>query len=144
MTKEKFNNQAENNCSKQGMSTQAVHAGEARQKPGDSITDPIFCTATYPFADTQSVIDFVEKKLPREEYARYGNPSEKVGQRKLAALEGGEDAVLYSSGMAAVIGLLMAKLKAGDELVLFDECYHRTREICCVVLANYGIKTHLI
>ena len=59
-------------------------------------------------------------------------------------MEGGEDAVLYSSGMAAVIGLLMAKLKAGDEIVLFDECYHRTREVCAVVLANYGIKTHLI
>jgi cystathionine gamma-synthase len=127
-----------------GYSTQSVHAGETRPKPCNSITDPIFCTATYTFADTQSAIEYVAKKLPREEYARYGNPGEKVTQRKLAALEGGEDALLYSSGMAAVIGLLMAKLKSGDEVVLFDECYHRTREICCVVLAKYGIKTHLI
>ncbi len=78
-----------------GTSTQSVHAGEDRQKPGYSITDPIFCTATYTFADTQSVIDFVEQKQPREEYGRYGNPSEKVAERKLAALEGGEAAVLY-------------------------------------------------
>ncbi len=61
-----------------GLSTLAVHAGEARQKPGDAITDPIFCSSTYTFADTQSVIDFIEQKLPREEYGRYGNPSEKV------------------------------------------------------------------
>src|SRR5580698_70498 len=91
-----------------GFSTLSVHAGEARQKPGDSITDPIFCASTYTFADTQSVIDFIEQDLPREEYGRYGNPSEKVVERKLAALENGETALLFSSGMAAIVGLLMS------------------------------------
>ena len=85
-------------------STLSVHAGEDRQKPGDSITDPIFCASTYTFADTQSVIDFIEQKQPREEYGRYGNPGEKVVERKLAALEGGEEAVLFASGMAAIVG----------------------------------------
>lgn len=70
---------------KPGASTLAVHAGEDRHKLGDSITDPIVCTATYTFADTQAVIDFIEKKQPREEYGRYGNPGEKVVERKLAA-----------------------------------------------------------
>src|SRR5262245_10391315 len=42
-------------------STLSVHAGEARQKPGDSITDPIFCASTYTFSDTQSVIDYIEQ-----------------------------------------------------------------------------------
>jgi len=130
--------------SNSGFSTQSVHAGEARQKLGNSITDPIFCTATYTFADTQSAIDFVKLKLPREEYARYGNPSEKVAERKLAALEGGEEALLYASGMSAVAGLLMARVKAGEEIVLFDECYHRTRELCASILSNFGVKTHLI
>jgi len=130
--------------SKPGLSTQSVHAGEARQKPGNSITDPIFCAATYTFADTQEALDFVVKKLPREEYARYGNPSEKVAERKMAALDGGEEALLYSSGMAAVAGLVMAKVKAGDEIILFDECYHRTRELCCSILSNFGLKTHLV
>jgi cystathionine gamma-synthase len=130
--------------SKQGISTQSVHAGEARQKPSNSITDPIYCTATYTFPDSQAVIDFVEQKQPREEYARYGNPSEKVAERKIAALEGGEQALLYSSGMSAIVGLLLSKLKAGDELVLFDECYHRTRELCVEVLPKFGIKAHLV
>jgi cystathionine gamma-synthase len=134
----------DNDFPQSGFSTRSVHAGEARQKPGNSITDPIFCTATYTFANTQEAIDFVEKKLPREEYARYGNPSEKVTERKLAALEGGEEALLYASGMSAVAGLVMAKTKAGDEIVLFDECYHRTREFCCSIMAKYGVKTHLI
>lgn len=127
-----------------GLSTQAVHAGEDRLKPGFSITDPIFCTATYTFADTQSVIDFVEQKQPREEYARYGSPSEKVLERKLASLESAEAAILFSSGMAAVAGLLLAKLQAGDEVLIFDECYHRTREFCVKHLGKFGVVTHQI
>jgi cystathionine gamma-synthase len=124
-----------------GASTLAVHAGEDRQKLGNSITDPIFCASTYTFADTASVIDFIEKKLPREEYGRYGNPSEKVAEAKLAALDGGQAAILFSTGMAAVVGLLLAKLSAGDELVMFNECYHRTREFCAKHLARFGVTT---
>lgn len=123
------------------LSTLSVHGGEARQKPGDSITDPIFCASTYTFTDTQAVIDFIEAEQPREEYGRYGNPGERVAERKLAALEGGEMAVLYSSGMAAFVGLLMAKLNAGDEVIFFDECYHRSREFCSKHLSRFGVKT---
>jgi cystathionine gamma-synthase len=122
-------------------STLSVHGGELRQKLGDSITDPIFCASTYTFADTQSVIDYIEEKQPREEYGRYGNPGERVAERKLAALEGGEAAVLFSSGMAAIVGLLMAKLNAGEEVIFFDECYHRSREFCSKHLSRFGVKT---
>jgi cystathionine gamma-synthase len=122
-----------------GPSTAAVHAGEARQKPGFSITDPIFQSSTYTFADTQAIIDFIEEKQPREEYGRYGNPGEKVVEEKLAALEGGEAAVLFSSGMAAFVGLLMAHVSAGDEIVFFDECYHRSREFCRRHLTRFGV-----
>jgi len=125
-------------------STLAVHAGEDRIKPGFAITDPIFCAATYTFANTQAVIDFVDEKQPREEYGRYGNPSETVVQRKLAALEGGETAVTFSTGMAAVAAFLLAKLKAGDEIVLFDECYHRTRQMCREMLGKFGVVTHTV
>jgi cystathionine gamma-synthase len=128
----------------QQFATVAVHAGEARQKPGDSITDPIFCASTYTFENTQSVIDFIEQDQQREEYGRYGNPGERVVERKLAALEGGEEAVLYSSGMAAMVGLLMAKLSAGDEVIFFDECYHRSREFCTKHLGRFGVTTRQV
>jgi cystathionine gamma-synthase len=127
-----------------GFSTRAVHAGEERQKAGDSMTDPIYCTSTYTFPDTQSVIDFIERKLPREEYGRYGNPGEKVVEAKLAALEGAEAALLYSSGMAAIVGLFMARLDAGDEVVFFDECYHRSREFCAKHLSRFGVATRQV
>jgi cystathionine gamma-synthase len=108
------------------------------------LTDPIFCSSTYTFVDTKSVIDFIEQKQPREEYGRYGNPSEKVAERKLAALEGGESAVLFSSGMAAIVGLLMSKLNAGDEVIFFDECYHRSREFCTKHLSRFGVVTRQV
>jgi cystathionine gamma-synthase len=123
------------------ISTLAVHAGEARQKPGDSITDPIFCSSTFTFPNTQSIIDYIEQNQSRDEYGRYGNPGERVAEQKLAALEGGETAVLFSSGMAAIVVLLMAKLDSGDEIIFFDECYHRSREFCNKHLSRFGVKT---
>lgn len=127
-----------------GDSTLAVHAGEERHKLADSITDPIICAATFTFENTQAVIDFIEHKQPREEYGRYGNPGEKTVERKLAALEGGEAALLYSTGMAAIVGLLMSKLNAGDEVVFFDECYHRSREFCAKHLSRFGVVTRQV
>lgn len=127
-----------------GGSTLSVHAGEDRQKYGDAITDAIFAASTYTFTDTQSVIDFIEQKLPREEYGRYGNPSEKVVERKLAALDGGETALLFSTGMAALVGLLMTKLNAGDEVIFFDECYHRSREFCSKHMSRFGVITRQV
>jgi cystathionine gamma-synthase len=129
---------------KLGHSTLAVHAGEDRQKAAHSITDPIYVSSTYTFADTQSVIDYIEQKQTREEYGRYGNPSERVVERKLAALEGGESALLFSTGMSALVVLLLTKLNAGDEVVFFDECYHRSREFCSKHLSRFGVVTRQV
>lgn len=126
------------------MGTLSVHAGEARQKLADAITDPIVCASTYTFSSTQAVIDFIEQNQQREEYGRYGNPNERVVERKLAALEGGEEALVYATGMAAIVGLLMAKLNAGDEIVFFDQCYHRSREFCFKHLSRFGVVTHQV
>ncbi len=124
-----------------GVSTVSVHAGEARQKSLNSITDPIVMASTFTFENTQSIIDFIENKEERGEYGRYGVPGERVVERKLAALEGAEAAVLFSSGMAALVGLFNAKLSAGDEVIFFDECYHRSREYCRKHLSRFGIVT---
>jgi len=122
-----------------GPSTAAVHAGEARQKLADAVTDPIVASSTFTFRDTRAILDLLEEKTEREEYGRYGNPGERVVERKLAALDGGEMAVLFSSGMAALVGVLMAWLNAGDEVIFFDECYHRSREFCRRHLTRFGV-----
>jgi cystathionine gamma-synthase len=124
-----------------GLSTVSVHAGEQRQKPVNSITDPIVLASTFTFENTQSIINFVENDEDRGEYGRYGVPGEKVVERKLAALEGAEEGVLFASGMAAFVGLLNTMLGAGDEIIFFDECYHRSREYCRAYLSKFGVIT---
>lgn len=131
-------------AAQQGVSTIAVHAGEARQKPINSITDPIVMASTFTFENTQSIIDFIENDEDRGEYGRYGVPGEKVVERKLAALEGAEEGILFASGMAALVGLFNAKLSAGDEIIFFDECYHRSREYCRKHLSRFGIVTRQV
>lgn len=127
-----------------GISTQSVHSGELRQKAEGSISTPTYNASTYTFESTDALLRFVEGKVDRQEYGRYGNPNEKSVEQKLAALEGAESAVLYSSGMAAIVGLLMCKLNAGDEVIFFDQCYHRSREFCMKHLSRFGVKTHQV
>jgi cystathionine gamma-synthase len=127
-----------------GPSTRSVHAGEDRQKPHHAITDAIYLSSTFTFASNDEVVDFVTSGAVRHEYGRYSNPSEQVVEQKLAELEGGESAVLFASGMAALTTLMLAKLQAGDEIVFFDECYHRSREFCAKHLAKFGVVTHQI
>lgn len=127
-----------------GASTQCVHSGEQRQKAEGSITAPIYAASTFTFDSTASLLRFVNGEEEREEYGRYGNPNEKSVEAKLAALEGAEEAILYSSGMAAIVGLLMAKLSSGDEIVFFDQCYHRSREFCAKHLSRFGVVTHQV
>lgn len=124
-----------------GPSTQAIHAGEQRSKPCHSLTDPIYCSATFTFQNTQEIIDYLENEVPREEYARLGNPSEKTVEAKLAELEGAEAGLLFCTGMAAMTSFLLAKLSAGDEVVFFDECYHHSREFCLEHLSRFGVKS---
>ncbi len=129
---------------KAGFSTVAIHAGEARQKPSGAVTDSIQCASTFSFNSSDDLIDFLENDQERHEYCRYSSPNQRVVEDKLAALEGGESAVLTASGMAAISSLFLAKLSAGDELILTDECYHRTREFAKNHLSRFGIKTVIV
>lgn len=127
-----------------GQSTRSVHGGEQRQKAADAVTDAIYCTSTFTFSNQQEVLDFVQKKVERDEYGRYGNPNERVLERKLATIEGGESALVFGTGMSAMVVLLLSKLKAGDEIVFFDECYHRSREFCLKHLSRFDVVTRQV
>jgi cystathionine gamma-synthase len=134
-----------------GPSTQAVHAGETRQRLGHSITTPIIQSATFTFDDSADLTAFMRSKVwgeegeaDREDYGRYGNPSIYAVERRLAALEGGEDAVLFASGMAAITTLLLASLPTGAHIVMTDDCYRRTRQFCTTFLKRLGIDTSVV
>ncbi len=132
-----------------GASTRSVHGGAPRDKGFHSITTPIVQSATYTFKDTATLIEFLDKKvyggeLDREEYARYGNPSVWSVEKRIADLEGAEDAVMYPSGMSAVTSLFLTVLRPDTHIVMTDDCYRRTRQFCQTTLKKFGIETSIV
>jgi cystathionine gamma-synthase len=130
-------------------STRSVHAGEARSKPHHALTTPIVQTSTFTFEDTADLVAFKEAFLwgdekDRSEYGRYGNPTVNAVERKLAELDNGQAALLFSSGMAAVTTTLFMLLSAGTHVVMTDDCYRRTRQFVKEFLKRYAIDATLV
>jgi len=127
-----------------GMSTEAVHAGEPRPKPAHALATPIVQTATFTFQDTQELKDHFEGRVDRVEYGRYGNPTQRIVEAKLAALEGAEACLLFGSGMAAMTTALFALLSRGTHVVVTDDSYRRTRQFLNQTLSRYGIEVSTV
>ncbi len=128
-------------------STEAVHAGESRAKPYDAVPTPIVQTATYTFKDSAEIAAFTRGDHPdpdRGEYGRYGNPTVRSVEQRLAALEGTEDAALFASGMAALTTTVLALVRAGQHVVLFRDCYRMTLEFTTEVLDRFGVEHTLL
>lgn len=126
------------------VSTQAVHGGERPRRHGDAITVPIYQTSTYVFRDTQELVDFKEGRIDKGEYGRYGNPTIRATERKLAALEHAEDALLYASGMCAITSILLTILRSGQHLIITSDSYRRTRQFCNGMLRHLGVETSVV
>ena len=127
-----------------GPSTVAVHGGEPRPKPGHALATPIIQTATYTFAHTQELKDHFEGRIERVEYGRYGNPTQRIAEDKLAALEGAESCLLFASGMAAMTTTLFAMLSRGTHVVVTDDSYRRTRQFLNQTLHRFGIEVSTV
>lgn len=130
-------------------STKSVHAGENRVKANHAVTTPIFQTSTYTFANTAELTDYMEARMwgdseNRWEYGRYGNPTIRTAEQKIAALDAAEDAVLFSSGMAAITATLMTFLSAGDHIVYTDDSYRRTRDFIGNHLKRFGVEATVV
>ncbi|MFO0684037.1 MAG: aminotransferase class I/II-fold pyridoxal phosphate-dependent enzyme [Sandaracinus sp.] len=126
--------------------TRAVHGGEARDRDhaGHPLAEPIVQTATYTFASTADLVAMMEGKTEREEYGRYGNPTVRTLEQKVASLERTEDALAFASGMAAVTTSILALTKSGSHVVLFSDCYRRTRQFVTKVLDRFGVTATLV
>ncbi|AKF08117.1 Cystathionine gamma-synthase [Sandaracinus amylolyticus] len=121
-----------------------MHGGEPRDRASDSLAEPIVQTATYTFASTSALVEYMEGKVEREEYGRYGNPTVRTLEQKMAALEGTDDAVAFSSGMSAVTTAILALVKSGSHVVLFSDCYRRTRQFVTSFLDRFGVTSTLV
>ncbi len=128
-------------------STDAVHAGTPRARPDHALAPAVVQTATYTFADSADLERFQsgeDADPERQEYGRYGNPTAREVEKRIAALDGAEDALLFASGMAAVTTSLLALVKAGDHVVLFRDAYRRTRQFVVGTLARFGVEHTLV
>ncbi|MEZ4256431.1 MAG: aminotransferase class I/II-fold pyridoxal phosphate-dependent enzyme [Polyangiales bacterium] len=132
------------NAKRPHIATEAVHAGEPRPAAHDALTVPVVQTATYSFENTAELVAFMEGRKEREEYGRYGNPTVRAVEAKLAALEGTESAAFFGSGMAAITSSILAFTKAGSHVVLFNDCYRRTRQFLNGFLARFGVTVTLV
>ncbi|KAF8070885.1 CGS1 [Scenedesmus sp. PABB004] len=125
-------------------STLTVHGGEraGRMRQGllDSLTTPIVQTSTYTFKNTAELIAYQEGRHGSFEYGRYGNPTARVVEEKIMALEGAEDALLSSSGMCSATTMLLALVPQGGHIVTTTDCYRRTRQFIQTVLPKMGIS----
>lgn len=128
-------------------STEAVHAGALRRRPHASLAPAIEQTATFTFSSTAELERFLRQDAPeheRRDYIRHGNPTVREIERRIATLDDAEDALLFSSGMAAISTALMAITKAGDHIVLFRDCHRRTRQLISATLGRFGVSHSLI
>ncbi|MFP4194962.1 MAG: trans-sulfuration enzyme family protein [Desulfosalsimonas sp.] len=127
-----------------GISTRAVHSGEVRFNEYGSVTTPIVQTSTFIFKNVEEIRKLAQGNIERFEYGRYGHPTQLAAERKLAALEESEDAVLFSSGMSAITTSLFMLLKAGDHMIITDDAYKRTLDFCKSYLGRWDIETTVV
>jgi len=129
--------------------TLAIHGAGRRPKAHHAVSTPIVQTSNYYFDKAQEVEDFMrakgEGRVPREhEYARYGNPTQQECERKLAAIEGAERAVLFSSGMAAVIFTIMTYVNKGGHIIFTSDCYRQTRDFAAAYLEKFSVDVSIV
>ena len=127
-----------------GISTRAVRDGEKLRQSEDALGTPIFQTSTYVFEKTADILAYNANELERWEYGRYGNPTQRAAELKIASLEGADDALLFPSGMNAVGSTLLARLSAGQHLILTEDCYRNTRRFCENVIRKFGVDVSFV
>jgi cystathionine gamma-synthase len=129
--------------------TLGVH-GEGRVPHAHfSVSTPIVQTSNYYFENTTDVYEFMKAKkegrmIREHEYGRYGNPTQQECERKLAAVEGAERAILFSTGMSAVILTLMTYMKPDGHIIFTSDCYRQTRDFAKNTLAKFGVQVSMV
>ena len=127
-----------------GKRTLAVHGGARRSQYGE-MSEALFLTQGFVY-DTAEAAEarFLQAGEDEFIYARYGNPTVRMFEERLALLEGCEDAFATASGMAAVSGALTSMLKAGDHVVssraLFGSCLYVLED----VLQRFGVEVTFV
>lgn len=117
------------------------HLGEEREDYYNAVSPPVFQTTNFAFASVASMREKLKRELEVPFYTRGYNPTVATLRKKLAALEGTEDALVFSSGSAAVAAAVMSVAKAGDHIVCVSKPYSWTNALLSKYLPAYGVQT---
>lgn len=129
---------------KHGFATVAIHAGEQTDPTTGAHNTPIYQTSTYAFHSLEEKFAILSGEQEGYVYTRNGNPTTRAFEKKMAALEGAEDALTGASGMAVIMASLLAFLEAGDHVVASDNIYHYADQFMRRDAARFGIETSLV
>jgi cystathionine gamma-synthase/methionine-gamma-lyase len=126
--------------------TQAVHAGERAPKPDFTpINTPIYQSASFVYDTLETMDDIFGGARTGYVYTRYGNPTIAALERAVATLEGGETAVAYASGMAAIHATLLAlEVASGAAVVAAQDLYGATSALLTTIFAAQGVNVRLV
>jgi cystathionine gamma-synthase/methionine-gamma-lyase len=126
--------------------TQAVHAGERAPKPDFTpVNTPIYQSASFVYDSIETMDAIFGGERSGYVYTRYGNPTVAALERAVATLEGGETAVAYASGMAAIHATLLAlEVVSGTAVVAAQDLYGATSTLLTTVFARQGVKVRLV
>ncbi len=126
--------------------TLAVHAGERMPRPDFTpVATPIYHSAAYVYENLDDLDAIFAGTQQGPVYARYGNPTLTALETAVAALEGGEAALAYASGMAAIHGALLgAGARAGTAVIAAQDVYGATYALLNRVLAPQGVTVRFV
>ena len=127
-----------------GPATELIHAGETDRGIAAPLTTPIYETTTFVFENAAEVVAYNEGRSAKYLYSRYTNPTVVSTEQMVAAADGAEAALAFSSGQGATTTLLMAHVKAGDEVVCSAAVYGGTFHLLNDLLTRFGIIVRFV
>ena len=126
-----------------GIDTLAIRAGQSRSAEGEH-AEAIYPTSSYVFANAAEAAARFAGDQPGNVYSRYTNPTVRMFEERIAALEGAEEAVATASGMSAILSLAMAHLKSGDHVICSRDVFGTTVNLFGKIMARFGVTTTFV
>ncbi|MDQ2137122.1 PLP-dependent aspartate aminotransferase family protein [Alcaligenaceae bacterium B3P038] len=124
-----------------GMRTLAVHAGQRPDPATGAVAPPIAAASAFAYDDFDAGARRFSGESPGFLYSRFANPTVQIFEAKMAALENGEAAVAFASGMAAISATLLGLLSTDDEVIYVGTLYGGTDSLMRTLLPRLGIRT---
>ncbi|TMI70246.1 MAG: PLP-dependent transferase [Bacteroidetes bacterium] len=118
--------------------------GEDRENYFNAVSPPIMQTSNFAFKKVDNLRQAFEDEMGGYLYSRGLNPTVEILRKKLAALDGAEDCLVFNSGAAAIFAGVLANVKAGDHIVSVKSPYTWAQRMFDVILPRFGVTTTYI